>query len=164
MTPEIQGVLDTIANVFIPGFSQMEKLANGESLNEGDYGEIALDIALALLPGGALIKGGKGAAKAVAKAGTVPGFADGTVFQPNRPVLGIFGDNRREVEVASPYSTIVQAVQDALRGLTASARPAQSYDDRPIELTVNLDGRTVARTIYDPLENERRRRNGSVSA
>ena len=83
---------------------------------------------------------------------------------PNSPQLAILGDNRREVEVASPYSTIVQAVSDAIRSLSPAMNGNGAYgDSQPIELVVNLDGRTVARTIYDSLENERRRRNGSVT-
>ena len=286
MTPEVKAVLDAVANTFIPGFSQMEKLANGGQLNEGDYSELALDAVLAFIPGAAVAKAASGAAKATAAAGKaaesvakaaskvddvtntvtkivtetekgatavasagggagtvakvttttatatasatarankkqiqqflvglknkaytktdqwieglmsgdpdtimstaasigIPGLfeyimqnpqelrsyfgrANGEVFQPNKPVWRIFGDNQREVEVASPYSTIVQAVGDAMKSIlpTMNAGPSAS-DSRPIEVTVNLDGRTMARAMYDPLESERRRRHGSVTA
>ena len=71
----------------------------------------------------------------------ITGYANGGVFEPNSPVLAVLGDNRREAEVAAPYSTIVKAVRDALSSATLSGAQA-------IELTANiqLDGRTVART------------------
>ena len=84
----------------------------------------------------------------------IRGYASGGVFSPNSPVLGVLGDNRREVEVAAPYSTIVRAVRDAmgLGGLGGGSA-------RKIELTANMviDGRTVARQIYPYMIEEGRR-------
>lgn len=81
-------------------------------------------------------------------------YASGGVFAPNSPVLGVLGDNRREVEVAAPYSTIVRAVKDAmgLGGLGGGST-------RKVELTANMviDGRTVARQIYPYIIEEGRR-------
>ncbi len=82
----------------------------------------------------------------------IRGYASGGVFAPNSPVLGVLGDNRREVEVAAPYSTIVRAVRDAM----GAGGPGSS---RRIELTANLnvDGRTVAREIYPYIVEEGKR-------
>lgn len=43
----------------------------------------------------------------------VPALAAGGVVPPNDPFLAVLGDNRREPEVVSPYSTIKQAAGDA---------------------------------------------------
>lgn len=82
----------------------------------------------------------------------IKGYAKGGVFEPNSPVLAVLGDNRRETEVAAPYSTIVKAVRDALSSATLSGAQA-------IELTANiqLDGRTVARTTLPYLVQESKR-------
>ena len=39
------------------------------------------------------------------KKGKVQGFANGGVFEPNAPMLGILGDNRTEREIAAPESS-----------------------------------------------------------
>lgn len=44
----------------------------------------------------------------------LPGFANGGVFMPNHPVLGVLGDNRNEVEIAAPESAIRNAVADVM--------------------------------------------------
>jgi hypothetical protein len=82
----------------------------------------------------------------------ITGWASGGVFEPNQPVLGVLGDNRREVEVAAPYSTIVKAVRDALSEATLAGT-------QKVELTttVQLDGRTVARTTLPYLIQESKR-------
>lgn len=82
----------------------------------------------------------------------IRGYANGGVFEPNSPVLAVLGDNRREAEVAAPYSTIVKAVRDALSSATLSGAQA-------IELTANvqLDGRTVARATLPYLVQESKR-------
>lgn len=78
---------------------------------------------------------------------------------PNQPQMAILGDNKTEPEVAAPYSLIVKAVGDAIRsnqGATAISGPTK------IEVPVSLNGKVIARAVYDDLESERRRRNGSV--
>ncbi len=84
----------------------------------------------------------------------IRGYASGGVFAPNSPVLGVLGDNRREVEVAAPYSTIVRAVKDAM-GLGGLGGGSACK----VELTANMviDGRTVARQIYPYIIEEGRR-------
>ena len=92
--------------------------------------------------------------KAIDKIKGLFGAANGTVVKPNNPFPVIVGDNTKEPEVISPLSTIRQAVKEAMaqsggRGGSASG---------PIELTINLDGRKIARAVYDPLQTEARRR------
>lgn len=43
-----------------------------------------------------------------------PHFASGGVFAPNNPLLGVLGDNPREVEIAAPRSAMQDAFLDAL--------------------------------------------------
>lgn len=44
----------------------------------------------------------------------VPGLAEGGLVPPNNPFLAVLGDNPRETEIVSPYSTIKQAAGEAL--------------------------------------------------
>ena len=82
----------------------------------------------------------------------IQGYASGGVFEPNQPTLAVLGDNRREKEVAAPYSTIVKAVKDALSEATLAGT-------QRVELTttVQLAGRTVARTTLPYLIQESKR-------
>ena len=44
----------------------------------------------------------------------IPGLADGGLVPPNNPFLAVLGDNPRETEIVSPYSTIKQAAGEAI--------------------------------------------------
>lgn len=83
--------------------------------------------------------------------------ATGGVYRPNAPTLIGIGDNTTQPEIVAPYDMIVNAVRDAL---SASNGGTAGTKYERIEVVTNLDGRTVARTIYDPLKAEERRRNG----
>ena len=48
------------------------------------------------------------------KKGKVQGFANGGVFEPNAPMLGILGDNRTEREIAAPESALIDTFNRAL--------------------------------------------------
>ena len=96
--------------------------------------------------------------KAVSKFKDLIGFADGGVVKPNNPFPVIVGDNTREPEVISPMSTIRQAVKEAIQ----SAGVGNGASSGPIELTINLDSRKIARAVYDPLKTEARRRGSSI--
>lgn len=45
----------------------------------------------------------------------IPGFANGGVFAPNSPILGVLGDNPREREFAAPESAMTESMINALR-------------------------------------------------
>ena len=96
--------------------------------------------------------------KAVSKFKDLIGFADGGVVKPNNPFPVIVGDNTKEPEVISPMSTIRQAVKEAIQ----SAGAGNGASSGPIELTINLDSRKIARAVYDPLKTEARRRGSSI--
>lgn len=91
----------------------------------------------------------RGAAPSVLSMSDLPGFASGGVFMPNSPMLGILGDNPREVEVAAPRSTIVSAVLDAMdmRGASASS---QSFSG-PTVVEMVMDGTKFARVFIPHL-------------
>ena len=79
-----------------------------------------------------------------------PHLASGGVFEPNNPTLAVIGDNTREREIAAPESVIEDAVRRVL-----GDNPNRGSD--VIELSINLDGRTIARSTYKYMELERRR-------
>lgn len=71
----------------------------------------------------------------------LPRLASGTVVPPRAgEFAAILGDNNRETEVVSPLSTIKQALLEAMRegGMGAGG---------DIQITLNLDGKTVYDTI-----------------
>lgn len=89
------------------------------------------------------------------------GFAEGGVFEPNRPQLAILGDNRTEPEVAAPKSLIVEAVKEAVASMSGGNIGSMNERSRePIPITLEIDGRVLAKILYDPLNNETIRRNG----
>ena len=45
----------------------------------------------------------------------IPGFANGGVFEPNRPQLAVLGDNTTEREIVAPRSEMIDATLEALR-------------------------------------------------
>lgn len=83
------------------------------------------------------------------KIDNLPMLAQGGVIAPNDPHAVIVGDNRREQEVISPISTMKQAFKEALR---------ESSMGGTSTINVVLDGKVVARSVYDPLKQEARRR------
>lgn len=83
------------------------------------------------------------------KIDNLPALANGGVIAPNDPHAVIVGDNRREQEVISPLSTMKQAFKEALR---------ESSMGGTSTINVVLDGKVVARSVYDPLKQEARRR------
>ena len=83
------------------------------------------------------------------------GLAGGGAVAPNNPMPYILGDNKKEYEVVSPVSLMEQTVMSALK---KSGMGSGTTSSQPVEITIQLDGKKVARAIYDPLETERRRR------
>lgn len=68
----------------------------------------------------------------------IPRLAQGAVVPPNREFMAVLGDNKKETEVVSPLSTIKQAVAEALR-------ESGGFGGGDIHITVELDGKVVAR-------------------
>lgn len=70
-----------------------------------------------------------------------PRLAAGSVVPPNREFLAVLGDNTKETEIVSPVSTMKQAFVDAMKEM--------GMGDGTITLTVNLDGKVVARNTVN---------------
>ena len=80
----------------------------------------------------------------------VPGLASGGLVPPGAPFLAVLGDNNREVEVVSPYSTIKRAVGEELdaRGGGTGGRQGMAT------ATLVLDGTRLGRAIFPYIEGE----------
>lgn len=84
---------------------------------------------------------------------SLPRFAAGGVFEPNRPQAVIVGDNTREREVIAPETMIENAVTRALnRQGPSSSAPIN------IPITLTLDGRVLANVMYKYNQQEATRR------
>ena len=72
--------------------------------------------------------------------GEITPLAKGTVVPANYgEFLAVLGDNKREAEVVSPYSTIVKAVKDALGGSGGAKQP--------VTINLLLQSRSGIRTV-----------------
>ena len=85
------------------------------------------------------------------------GLASGGAVAPNNPMPCVLGDNKKEYEVVSPVSLMEKTVMSAIQKMGGVGG-----SQGPVELTINLDGRTMARAIYEPLRTEGRRRGASI--
>ena len=79
-----------------------------------------------------------------------PGLASGGLVPPGDPFLAVLGDNNREVEVVSPYSTIKRAVGEELdaRGGGSGSRQGTAT------ATLVLDGTRLGRAVFPYIEGE----------
>lgn len=69
----------------------------------------------------------------------IPKLAQGTVVPANYgEFLAVLGDNKREAEVVSPYSTIVKAVKDAMGNTNKGGK---------MTVVVNIQTKSGLRTI-----------------
>ena len=90
---------------------------------------------------------------------TIPRLAKGGIT--TGPTLALVGDNPGGREVISPLDKLQDMLVSAVG--TAMLQTSQMSSNRePILLQVNLDGKVIARTIYDPLEEEKNRRGSSM--
>lgn len=78
----------------------------------------------------------------------IPGLAQGGLVPPGDPFFAVLGDNKKEVEVVSPYSTIKQAAGEAVR----ENLPARQGGSSTANLY--LDGTKVGRAIFPYIQGE----------
>ena len=124
-------------------------LAVGAFQSASSMGLAALGIAAGIAAVTAAITSATQQAQAASNQLKVPGLASGGLVPPGDPFLAVLGDNRKEVEVVSPYSTIKQAAGEALaeqgggvsRSGTASA-------------TLVLDGKRMGRVLFPYIQGE----------
>lgn len=86
------------------------------------------------------------------------GLAGGGAVAPGNPQPYILGDNKKEYEVVSPVSLMEKTVMSALSKSGVGGYSGGSSSSQSINITVELDGKKIARAVYDPLETERKRR------
>lgn len=78
-----------------------------------------------------------------------PGLASGGLVPPGDPFLAVLGDNNREVEVVSPYSTIKRAVGEEL-----DARGGSGSRQGTATAILELDGVRFGRAVFPYIEGE----------
>lgn len=78
----------------------------------------------------------------------IPGLAQGGLVPPGDPFFAILGDNKKEVEVVSPYSTIKQAAGEAVRENLPVRQGGSSTAN------LYLDGTKVGRAIFPYIQGE----------
>ena len=95
----------------------------------------------------------------------VPKLAQGAVIPPNREFMAVLGDQSHGTNVEAPLDTIVEAVRTANAAGNADVVAALNVliqELRRKDLTVNLDGREMARNMYRPLREVERTIGGSL--
>lgn len=81
----------------------------------------------------------------------IPGYARGTVVPPNKPFLGVLGDNKNETEVVSPISTLKQAFAEAMIEMGGN------FGGGNTEVVLEIDGREFGRAVVEQGNRENRR-------
>lgn len=88
--------------------------------------------------------------------GRIPALARGTVVPPNREFLARLGDNTTETEVVSPLSTMKQAFLEALQ------ESGGTGNRTPIQVSLNVDGKTLAKVLVPNINDMSRSAGHSV--
>lgn len=138
------GGIATTVNKMIDGF---QKLINGAIglINDFIKGWNTVADVTPLLPSISYIK-----ALDLSKY-KIPGYAMGTVVPPNKPFLGVLGDNKNETEVVSPISTLKQAFAEAMIEMGGS------FGGGNTEVVLEIDGREFGRAVVEQGNRENRR-------
>ena len=125
-------------------------IAVGAFQSAASMGLAAVGIAAGIVAVSAAIASASQQAQASANQVRVPGLASGGLVPPGDPFLAVLGDNNREVEVVSPYSTIKRAVGEELdaRGGGTGGRQGVAT------ATLVLDGTRLGRAIFPYIEGE----------
>ena len=125
-------------------------IAVGAFQSAASMGLAAVGIAAGIVAVSAAIASASQQAQASANQVRVPGLASGGLVPPGDPFLAVLGDNNREVEVVSPYSTIKRAVGEELdaRGGGTGGRQGTAT------ATLVLDGTRLGRAIFPYIEGE----------
>lgn len=74
-------------------------------------------------------------------------FAQGGVFEPNRPLLGILGDNTTEREIAAPESALKQTFVSAISEMGLRGGDASGNMEATIPVQIFVDGELVEETV-----------------
>ena len=89
----------------------------------------------------------------------IPRLAQGGVVNPNNPMPVIVGDNTKEKEAIAPVSTLEKMIDRSVRNALGR------YDDQPSrqDITLNIDGRKLARITHNYNAIESRRRGATIA-
>ena len=89
----------------------------------------------------------------------IPRLAQGGVVNPNNPMPVIVGDNTKEKEAIAPVSTLEKMIDKSVRNALGR------YDDQPSrqDITLNIDGRKLARITHNYNAIESRRRGATIA-
>ena len=89
----------------------------------------------------------------------IPRLAQGGVINPNNPMPVIVGDNRKEKEAIAPVSTLEEMIDRSVRNALGR------YDNQPSrqDITLNIDGRKLARITHNYNAIESRRRGATIA-
>lgn len=89
----------------------------------------------------------------------IPRLAQGGVVNPNSPMPVIVGDNTKEKEAIAPVSTLEKMIDKSVRNALGR------YDDQPSrqDITLNIDGRKLARITHNYNAIESRRRGATIA-
>lgn len=87
---------------------------------------------------------------------TVPALAKGGIT--DGPMYALIGDNPGGKEVVSPLDTLQDMLVSAVGTAMMETNQFDKGNSQPIVVKTYLDGREVARAIYEPLEDEKGRR------
>lgn len=89
----------------------------------------------------------------------LPHLAKGGLIEPNNPMPVIVGDNTREKEAIAPISTLEGMIDRSVRNAMSKYDNQQSRQD----ITLNIDGRKLARITHNYNTMESRRRGATIA-
>ncbi len=138
---------ERISGTFRENKSLITKTAIGVGIAVG-AGALALAVPAAI----PYIAGGLGGLA------TIPALAKGGIT--DGPMLALIGDNPGGKEVVSPLDTLQDMLVSAVGTALLQTESFNSSNREPIITQVFLEGREIARAMYDPLEEEKGRRGG----
>lgn len=91
---------------------------------------------------------------------TIPALATGGIT--NGPMIAMIGDNPGGREVVSPLDTLQDMLVSAVGTAMIQHEQFNSGNREPIVMQVILEGREIAKAVYDPLEDEKSRRGSPI--
>lgn len=89
----------------------------------------------------------------------LPRLARGGLVEPNNPMPVIVGDNTKEKEAIAPISTLEGMIDRSVRNAMSKYDNQQSRQD----ITLNIDGRKLARITHNYNTMESRRRGATIA-
>ncbi len=87
---------------------------------------------------------------------SIPALAKGVIT--NGPMLAMIGDNPGGKEVVSPLDKLQDMLVSAVGTALLQSEQFDIGNREPIVVQVNLEGREIAKAVYDPLQDEKTRR------